>query len=217
MAFLHLVPKEQFAESEIGELAQRVYRKMDFVPTTVQILAGRHELARGYLAMAQDVMDEPEDLGLTFLATLVCSRAAQCRYCTSHAARMAALTGAPIEKVRAAVDLRYHDNELFTERDKAVCRFAEAAGGVPNQIEKKHNEDLARFLSESEVLKLAGIIAMMGFLNRFNDTVASPLEPESAEFAERHLGGTWWNPGKHATAEPPQAFVDARQNSAPKS
>jgi hypothetical protein len=42
-----------------------------------------------------------------------------------------------------------------------------------------------------------GVIAMFGFLNRWNDTLATPLEDEPLEFGEKHLAAHGWDAGKH--------------------
>ncbi|MEM7730124.1 MAG: hypothetical protein AAF311_12760 [Pseudomonadota bacterium] len=208
MAYLTALPKAQLEGSEIGALARQVYRKMDFVPTTVELLAADEPLARGYLLMSREYTRMEQDQRLTFLVALATSRSAECRYCTAHAARLASMTGSSIAKVRAVIDLDL-DSDAFTEKERAVCRFGVAAGRIPNEVEVAHYEALAEHISEKDIRRLVGTIAMMGFLNRFNDTVASPLEPESLDFAQKHLAGTWWTPGKHATAKPPAAFLDA--------
>jgi hypothetical protein len=39
---------------------------------------------------------------------------------------------------------------------------------------------------------------LLGFLNRWNDTLATPLETGPRNFAECHLAATGWEIGKHA-------------------
>ena len=41
------------------------------------------------------------------------------------------------------------------------------------------------------------IVALFGFLNRWNDTMATELEPLAVEVAERTIGPVGWEPGKH--------------------
>jgi hypothetical protein len=48
-----------------------------------------------------------------------------------------------------------------------------------------------------QVVEIVGVIAMFGFLNRWNDTLATPLEEEPLAFAERHLAAHGWDVGKH--------------------
>jgi hypothetical protein len=38
---------------------------------------------------------------------------------------------------------------------------------------------------------------MFGFLNRWNDTFATPLEDEPLHFGETHLTAQGWDAGKH--------------------
>ena len=40
-------------------------------------------------------------------------------------------------------------------------------------------------------------IATFGFLNRWNDTMATELEAEPLEFARQHLADNGWEAGKH--------------------
>ena len=45
---------------------------------------------------------------------------------------------------------------------------------------------------------IVGVIAAFGFLNRWNDTMATPLEDEPIEVGERLLAKRGWSAGKHA-------------------
>ncbi|MEZ5701626.1 MAG: hypothetical protein R3E42_06135 [Burkholderiaceae bacterium] len=57
--------------------------------------------------------------------------------------------------------------------------------------------ELQRHWSDGEIVELLGVIAMFAFLNRWNDTMATPLEASPTEVAERALGAQGWVPGKH--------------------
>jgi hypothetical protein len=41
------------------------------------------------------------------------------------------------------------------------------------------------------------VIALFGFLNRWNDTMATPLEDEPIAVGERYLKRGGWTAGKH--------------------
>jgi hypothetical protein len=43
------------------------------------------------------------------------------------------------------------------------------------------------------------VIALFGFLNRWNDTVATDLEPRPFAVATEVIAEAGWEPGKHAT------------------
>jgi len=46
-------------------------------------------------------------------------------------------------------------------------------------------------------VELTAAIATFGFLNRWNDTMATELEDEPLEFAGEHLAHHGWERGKH--------------------
>jgi hypothetical protein len=47
------------------------------------------------------------------------------------------------------------------------------------------------------LLKITGVISLFGFMNRWNDSMATTLEEEPIEVGERHLKGHGWQVGKH--------------------
>jgi hypothetical protein len=46
-------------------------------------------------------------------------------------------------------------------------------------------------------VEIVGVIAVFGFLNRWNDTFATPLESEPIEVGERLLAPRGWSAEKH--------------------
>ena len=44
------------------------------------------------------------------------------------------------------------------------------------------------------------VVAMFGYLNRWNDSLATGLEDVPTNFAEQALAETDWQPGKHVEA-----------------
>jgi hypothetical protein len=68
---------------------------------------------------------------------------------------------------------------------------------VPNAVTDEMFMELRKHWTDDEVVEIIGVIAMFGFLNRWNDTFATPLEDEPLEFAEKHLSPHGWDAGKH--------------------
>jgi len=58
--------------------------------------------------------------------------------------------------------------------------------------------DLRKYWDEEQVVEIVGVIATFGFLNRWNDTLATPLEDEPIAVGEKFLAPHGWSPGKHA-------------------
>lgn len=104
--------------------------------------------------------------------------------------------GASPEKVEAA--FAFETSELFDARERAALRLARDAAFVPNETSEAHFEALRAHFSESEILDLVAVISLFGWLNRWNDTLATEIEAGPRRFAESHLAGEGWQPGKHA-------------------
>ena len=48
-----------------------------------------------------------------------------------------------------------------------------------------------------EIVEIGAVVAVNGFLNRWNSTMAPQLEREPLEFAKTHLAAHGWKAGKH--------------------
>ena len=46
-----------------------------------------------------------------------------------------------------------------------------------------------------------GTIALFGYLNRWNDTMATELETKAVDVANRAIGAVGWTAGKHARSD----------------
>lgn len=58
--------------------------------------------------------------------------------------------------------------------------------------------ELRMHRSEEEIVEIKGVIALFGFLKRWNNTFAMPLEDTPLEFGETNLAALGWKAGKHA-------------------
>lgn len=124
----------------------------------------------------------------------VTSNAAGCRYCQAHTAHSAHHSGVSIDKIKKLWE--FESSELFDESEKAALSFAAAAGSVPNQVTHEHHARLKQHFTEEQVVEIVAYIAAFGFLNRWNDSMATQLEDQPFEFANEHLS-EHWVAGKH--------------------
>ena len=86
---------------------------------------------------------------------------------------------------------------LFTDAERVAIDFAIAAASQPNDVTDELFDRMKKYWSEGEIVEIASLIAYFGFMNRFNDTMATPLEEEPAEIAEKHIAAHGWKIGKH--------------------
>jgi uncharacterized peroxidase-related enzyme len=136
------------------------------------------------------------DAGLKRLMGIVVSGAAGCRYCQAHAAHGGSLVpGLSAEKIGAVWD--FETSDQFDDSERAALRLAKGAGSVPNGVTDAQFEDLKEHYSDQQILEMLGIIALFGFLNRWNDTLATELESIPLKFARANLSEDSWTPGKH--------------------
>jgi hypothetical protein len=57
---------------------------------------------------------------------------------------------------------------------------------------------LKRYWNDNDIIEIMSVIALFGFLNRWNDSMGSALEDLPIEKGEKYLKETTnWTPGKH--------------------
>jgi uncharacterized peroxidase-related enzyme len=174
-----------------------VAAQMGFVPNSFLTMLKRPALLQAFMPLAAYVFSDNCSIepGLTQMAAYMASYGAGCRYCQAHTSHGAEKAGLSAEKI--ANLWQFEASDLFDAREKALCDFAMAAGQTPNAVTADHHSRLRQFFSEGEVVDLVAIISLFGFLNRWNDTMATPLETGPAEFASAHLNQSGWKLGKH--------------------
>ncbi len=173
---------------------------MGFVPNSMLIMARDPDLLAAFAELSAVIVARPGrlDPGLKALIMYVVSRSAGCQYCVAHSANLAASCAIPVRKVQEV--WQYETSAEFNDAERAALRFAQAAGQVPNAVSDADFAELRRYFDDDEILEIVAAVAFLGFLNRWNDTLATPLEAAPRDFAERHLAAAGWTLGKHAGA-----------------
>ena len=76
--------------------------------------------------------------------------------------------------------------------------MARDAAQNPNAVTDADFDDLKRHFTEAQIIQIVATISLFGYLNRWNDTMATTLESEPLGYASAHLGDVGWSPGKHS-------------------
>ncbi|MGD9919933.1 MAG: carboxymuconolactone decarboxylase family protein [Pseudorhodoplanes sp.] len=176
------------------------YKKiLGFVPNSVLIMQRRPQMvfALGQLIGAAWAPDSTVDAGFKRLVAYMASHAAGCQYCVAH--QVSGALHLNVSEAKLAAIWEYENSPLYSEKERVALEYARAAGTVPNAVSDELFDRLKSHWSEEQIVELTGVIAVFGFLNRFNDSLATPLEPEAIGDANRVLGRAHWSPGKHAT------------------
>jgi uncharacterized peroxidase-related enzyme len=170
---------------------------MGFLPRSLLTMARWPELLQSFTALAGTVnMGGSVDPNLKRLVAFVSSNASGCRYCQAHTSHGAERGGVPVEKVDAAFE--FETSDLFSDAERAALRLARDASVVPNAVEESHFAELRKHFSEEEIVELVGVVSVFGFLNRWNDTMATALEADPLSFANERLVSHGWKLDKHA-------------------
>jgi uncharacterized peroxidase-related enzyme len=183
---------------ELKEQFEAMRRNLGFVPNSILIMQRVPKLARAFAQLTAAIWDRDGkvDRGLKRLIAHVASRTAGCQYCMAHTAGGALHFGVDDRKVAAVWD--YQVSPLYSAAERAALDLAVAASAVPNAATDEMFRELRKHWTEEQIVEIVGVIAVFGFLNRWNDTLATPLEEEPIEVGEKYLAAHGWSAGKHA-------------------
>ena len=181
---------------EMAPLLELVEASMGFVPNSMLTMAHWPELLGAFGGLGGTILQSGElEAELKQLIALVSSRAAGCNYCQAHTSHSAHRLGADADKIAAVFE--FETSPLFSERERAALRLAWHGSLQPNAAEPADFEKAKVFFSEREIVEIVAVVSLFGFLNRWNDTMATKLEDSPADFANENLSAAGWQRGKH--------------------
>ena len=185
------------SSAEVDRLATFFNETLGFCPNSVLTMQRRPAIAAAFINLNKAVMatDGRVTSEQKRLIGYLASMTTGCRYCEAHTALAAERYGASQERLDAIWD--YSNSEHFTDGERAAFDFAVAAASVPNAVTPQIADRLRRHWSDGEIVEIMGVIALFGFLNRWNDSMGTSLEEGAAEMGEKQLSRAGWSRGKH--------------------
>lgn len=196
MPFMKPVSMNELPE-DILERFKHYQNTRGFTPNSIQTMVRRPNIVRAFMQLNQAVLYEGTvDEELKMLVSLIASQVAGCRYCQAHMANLSKIYRASEEKISQVWN--YEDCDLFTAAEKAALRLAYYGAMSPSQSSQEHFDELNKHYDESEIVEIVATISLFGFLNRWNDTLATEIEQLPAMVAKETIGKTFnWEAGKH--------------------
>lgn len=193
-----ITPLDRAEISDLEDVFARAEKALGFVPNSFFIMARQPGMLRAFSRLSREVIGVPGKvpLALKRLIAHVASRSAGCQYCMAHTAESAAHIDG-IDPAKIAAIFEYERSDLFTQAEKAALSVAQGAGQVPNMVSDSDMDTLKQYFDEDQIVEIISVVCLFGWLNRFNDTMATGLEPQPLEFAESHLAPSGWAAGKH--------------------
>jgi alkylhydroperoxidase family enzyme len=182
---------------ELKEQFDSFFKSLGFVPNSVLTMQRNPKLVRAFVTLQGAIWgpDSQVDRGLKRMIAHVASRSAGDAYSMAHTASGALHFGVSAEKLAAVAG--FAASPVFSAAEKAALAIAEAAGKAPNAVTDAMFEELRKHWSENEVVEIVAAIAATGFVNRWNATLATPLEDEPMQVGRTHLAPLGWSPGRH--------------------
>ena len=200
MSRVKLLSDEEIVDYK--DIMAPIKQRLGFVPNSQRVMAHKPALLKAYGDLGKAVMNQTDGSitgALKYMIANAASLTAGCMYCIAHTGGATARGGT--EEAKVAAIWGFETSDLFSDAERSALRFAQAAAAVPNVATDEDFADLRKYYTEYQIVEIVAVISMFGFLNRWNDTLATSLEQEPIEFAEKNLVVKGWAGGKHVTGE----------------
>jgi len=185
------------ANAEVAELARFFNETLGFCPNSVLTMQRRPAIAKAFIQLNMAVMENKGRVtsGLKRLIAYMSSHATGCRYCQAHTIRAAERYGEDQEKMENIWSFR--DHPAFSDAERAAIELSLAASAVPNAVDDEIQQEMKKHWDQGEIVEIMGVVALFGYLNRWNDSMATTLEEGAEASGEQWLSVDGWSRGKH--------------------
>lgn len=182
---------------ETKALADFFNETLGFCPNSVLTMQHRPAISKAFINLNKAVMANEGRVtsALKRMIAWVSSNATGCRYCQAHAIRAAERYGAEQEQLNNIWDYKTHP--AFSAAERAALDFSLAASQVPNAVDDTIKTELYKYWNEGEIVEMLGVISLFGYLNRWNDSMATTLERDAIDSGNQYLGKHGFEVGKH--------------------
>lgn len=193
----HMQPLDPSTTPELEDDFAIFEQILGFVPNSLLTMQRKPEMVKGFGVLTKAVMSKTGDVDLGFMRLIAhfASRAAGCQYCEAHSLIAANIHGVSQEKLDAIWD--YQTSEHYNDAERVALDYALAAGSVPNTVDSELMSRMREHWSENQIVEILGAVCLYGFLNRWNDSMATDLEDSPAAMGKRVLASGGWDGGKH--------------------
>ncbi len=190
---------ENEMEPDLRAQVQFFKGPLGVIPNSVRTMAHRSPIAQAFTNLNVAVMTDYGSVTPEFkrLIGYVSSFASGCLYCQAHMILASERFGASEERLNDVFD--FEASAHYSDAEKAALAFAHAATQVPNAVTSEVGQRLRAHWPEEAIVEIMGVVALFGYLNRWNDSMGSALEDLPISRGEARLAdATGWSVGKHA-------------------
>jgi uncharacterized peroxidase-related enzyme len=192
-----VLPKSSEGDEALQELIKFYNETLGFCPNSVRTMHHRPRIAYAFIEMNKAVMENKGRVtsALKRMIGYITSNVAGCRYCQAHTIRAAERYSATEDQMLHIWDYKTHS--AFNDAERAALDLAFAASTIPNTVSDEVAENVRKYWDEGEIVEMMGVIALFGYLNRWNDSMGTEMEGGAIESGEQYLAKDGWEVGKH--------------------
>ena len=189
--------EDENIDPELLEFVQFFKGPLGVIPNSIRTMARRPHIAKAFTDLNIAVMTCEGAVTGEFkrLIGYVTSYVSGCRYCQAHTILGSQRFGSSEERLNDV--WQFADSPHFTAAEKAALAFAHASAQVPNAVDDEVITNLRAHWEDDDIVEITGVIALFGYLNRWNDSMGSALEDIPIDAGEKFLKATDWSIGKH--------------------
>ena len=190
-------PASDTNDQALQELILFYNETLGFCPNSVLTMYHRPHIAYAFIELNKAVMLNHGSVtsSMKRLIGYISSNTGGCRYCQAHTIRAAERYGAPDEQMLHIWDFETHP--AFSEKERAALAFALHSSTIPNSVDDAVAHRLRQHWTDGEIVEILGVVALFGYLNRWNDSTGTQLEDGAKDSGEQYLSKAGWTPGKH--------------------
>lgn len=146
------------------------------VTNNLRIMAHKPDVVKALMGLYGAVFVAPGTVSreLKTLVAYMASASSGCTYCTAHTGLGSLRNGHAQQKIDAIWE--YETSELFDDAERAALRVAQLSAHNPNGVSDDDFANMKEHFSDEQIVEIVSALSVYGFFNRFNDTMATPLE-----------------------------------------
>ena len=188
---------ENEIETELCEFIQFFKGPLGVIPNSVRTMSRRPKVAKAFTELNMAVMECHGSVTPEFKRIIgyITSFVSGCRYCQAHTILGSQRFGADEDRLKDAWN--YENSDHFTDAEKAALKYAHAAASIPNAVDDEIAAELHKHWEDDDIVEITAVIALFGYLNRWNDSMGSALEDLPIDAGNKYLDKTDWDIGKH--------------------
>jgi uncharacterized peroxidase-related enzyme len=190
-----LVTPLKYEDKELNKLIKFYNETLGFCPNSIKTMYFRPTIAYAFINLNKAVMENKGNVTskLKRLIGYVSSTVSGCKYCQAHTIRAAERYGANRNQLLEVWNFR--DSKNFLPKEKIALELAIASSSIPNRVDKKLIDKVKKYWKDGDIVEILGVISLFGFLNRWNDSMGTPIEDGALKSGKEHIKN--WHPEKH--------------------